>query len=284
VKILIAGFFIANIIDPLQGEEQFMDYQPLNEVYTPKYCLQLEAAYGKGMMSEGGEEGIEYLFDSIPLKSKVGLDIGSGLGGVPFYLAEKYDMHVTGLEVNAWTLEESIRRTPEHLKSKVNFLLSSSNSNWAISEDSMDIIYSKGVLTHIKTKDEIFKEFHRILKGDGLLVISDCLSSEEKRWGKNIARLVELEHLPMFPESESGYIEALEMNGFILHSVRDDTLICKRFNQEIVHRLQDPIQRPIHLNHFNETELKEAIEAYEAIVRALEAGEIRILRFIAYKS
>ena len=29
-----------------------MDYQPLDEVYTPKYCLQLEAAYGKGMMSD----------------------------------------------------------------------------------------------------------------------------------------------------------------------------------------------------------------------------------------
>jgi ubiquinone/menaquinone biosynthesis C-methylase UbiE len=275
VKILIAGFLIANIIDPLQGEEQFMDYKPLDEVYTPKYCLQLEAAYGKGMMSEGGDEGIEYLFDAIPLTGKVALDIGSGLGGVPFYLAEKYDMHITGLEVNAWTLEESIRRTPEHLKRKVNFLLSSSNSNWAIPENSMDIIYSKGVLTHVKTKDEIFQEFHRILKGDGLLVISDCLSAEEKQWGQNIARLVELKHLPMFPESESGYIKALKKNGFILHSVRDDTLICKRFNQEIVQRLQDPIQRPIHLNYFNEAELKDAIEAYEAIVRALASGEIR---------
>ena len=261
-----------------------MDYQPLDQVYTPKYCLQLEAAYGKGMMSEGGAEGIEYLFDSIPLKGKVALDIGSGLGGAAFYLAEKYDMHVTGLEVNAWMLEESTHRTPEHLRSKINFLLSSSNSNWAISEDSMDIIYSKGVLTHVKTKDEIFQEFYRILKRDGLLVISDCLSSEEKRWGKNIARLVELEHLPMFSESESGYIEALKKNGFILHSVRDDTLICKRFNQEIVQRLQDPMLRPIHLNHFNELELKEAIEGYEAIVRALESGEMRILRFIAYKS
>ena len=70
--------------------------------YTPQYCLQLEAAYGEGMMSEGGSEAIEWMFDLIPIEGKMALDIGSGLGGVPLYLAKQYGMHVTGLEVNPW--------------------------------------------------------------------------------------------------------------------------------------------------------------------------------------
>jgi phosphoethanolamine N-methyltransferase len=283
MKMIIAAFLITSMIYTLHGKEEFMDYQSLDEVYTPKYCLQLEAAYGKGMMSEGGQEAVEHMFQSIPLKGKTALDIGSGLGGVPFYLAEKYDMHVTGLEVNPWMYEESIRRIPNHLKDKTNFLLSCSNSNWDIPKQSLDLIYSKGVLTHVETKNEIFQEFHRILKEDGLLVISDCISQENKQWGKNIARLVDLEHLPMFPESESGYIEALKKSGFTIHSVRDDSLISKRFNDEIVERLQDPILREVHLTHFTETELEDAIDGYKAIASALKSGEMRIVRFIASK-
>ncbi len=35
------------------------DFSTLEDEYTPTYCLQLEAAYGEGMMSEGGVKGIE---------------------------------------------------------------------------------------------------------------------------------------------------------------------------------------------------------------------------------
>lgn len=261
-----------------------MDYLPIEEVYTPKYCSQLEAAYGKGMLSEGGEAGIEYMFDAVPLEGKVALDLGFGLGGIPFYLAEKYAMQITGLEVNPWAVEETTRRIPEHLKSKLHFQLISQNSNWAIPDRSMDIIYSRGALSHVEFKDEVFREFYRILKSDGLVLICDCLSREDKKWGKDIARLVELEHLPMYPESESGYIETMKKNGFALHSFRDDTLICIKFNREVISRLRDPMLRSIHLNYFTESELQDAIEGYASIVSALESGELRIVRFLAQKS
>jgi phosphoethanolamine N-methyltransferase len=261
-----------------------MDYLPIEEVYTPKYCSQLEAAYGKGMLSEGGETGIEYMFDGISLNGKVALDLGFGLGGIPFYLAEKYAMQITGLEVNPWAVEESTRRIPEHLKNKLHFDLITQNSNWAIPDKSMDIIYSRGAFSHVEFKDEVFREFYRILKHDGLILIYDCVSREDKKWGKDIARLVELEHLPMYPESESGYLETMKKNGFALHSFRDDTLVSIKFNREIIQRLQDPLLRLVHLNHFTESELQDAIEGYESIVSALKSGELRIVRFLAYKN
>ncbi|MES2345375.1 MAG: methyltransferase domain-containing protein [Chlamydiota bacterium] len=245
------------------GNEE-VAFSSLEEIYTPKYCLQLEAAYGEGMMSEGGAEGIEYLFDGIALDGKVALDIGSGLGGAAFHLADKHAMQVVGLEVNSWMVAESKTRMPIHLKSRVDFLQSSSNSSWPILGESFDMIYSKGVFTHIETKNGMLQECHRLLKNEGLLVISDCLSSQEKRWGKNIARLVELEKLPIFAESESGYIELLKKNGFNLLSVRNDTLVILRHNQEIIKKLKDPLQHQNLLNYFDEVELEAAIEGYES--------------------
>lgn len=254
------------------------------EEYTPRYCLQLELAYGDGMMSEGGVEGIEQMFDQIPLVGRRALDIGCGLGGVALYLVEKYAMKITGLEVDAWMVEESKRRIPDSLKGKVDFFLSATNSGWPIPKDSYDLIYSKGVFTHLESKDEIFHECHQLLKREGLFVITDWLSTDEKKWGENIARLMELEHLELFPESVDGYNELLKRNGFALLSERNDSSAYLRFNQKIIERLRDPIRHKILLNHFDEDELEASILGYESIVKALESGELKVFRFVAQKS
>lgn len=259
-------------------------FATMEDEYTPKYCLQLETAYGDGMMSEGGHEGIEDMFDQIPLAGKRALDIGSGLGGVVFYLAEKYRMRVTGLEVNPWMVEESNRRIPNALKDKVEFILSTSNHNWPKPDASFDIIYSKGVLTHVQTKKEIFQECHRLLKHNGLIVITDWLSAEEKKWGKNMARLIELEKLVLHPENESGYIQHLEANGFSVESIRDESPKFLSHNLSIVKRLSDPLRREVLLNVFSQEELANAIDGYESIVKAFQIGELRTLRFVGRKS
>jgi phosphoethanolamine N-methyltransferase len=258
-------------------------FATLEEEYTPNYCLQLEAAYGDGMMSEGGAAGIDLMFDQIALEGKSALDIGCGLGGVVFYLAEKYGMEITGLEVNPWMVQEAKRRISEPLNGKVDFLLSTSNSNWPIPNESCDLIYSKGVLTHLETKDEVFQESHRLLKSGGLLVITDWLSADEKKWGENIARLVELENLVLFPESVAGYIETLEKNGFTVLSVRNDSSAYLKFNQEIVGRLADPARHTVLLNYFSDSEREASILGYSSIAEALKAGELKVMRFVAQK-
>lgn len=253
-------------------------FATLEDEYHPKYCLQLEAAYGEGMMSDGGLLGIEHMFDQIPIKGKTALDIGSGLGGVAFYLAETHDMHVTGLDVNSWMISESIKRIPKRLKKKVSFVLSTSNGHWPLPSKNYDIIYSKGVFTHIEEKNEPFQECHRLLKDEGLFIICDWLSSEDQKWGKNIAKLVELENLVLFPVSENTYIELLKKNGFDVLSVRDDTEDHIKSNQEIINRLQS---LPKNLsNLFTTEELEASVLGYESIVKAFQIGELITLRFV----
>lgn len=252
------------------------------EEYTPNYCYQLEAAYGPGMMSEGGENGIELMFDSIPLTNKIALDIGSGLGGVTFYLAEKYKMTITGLEVNPWMVAESTKRASQIPHLKVNFILSNSNHQWPLEQESFDLIYSKGVFTHLEVKDEILQECHLLLKNEGLLIITDWLSADHKKWGPNIERLIELEHLALFPESELGYMLSFEKNGFKVLSVRDDSVAYSNFNQEIIDRLLN--YKLLETDAFsNQDEIQASIEGYESIKKALDQGELRVLRFIVQK-
>lgn len=254
----------------------------LEEVYSPKYCQQLEAAYGKGMMSEGGTAAIEHLFDSVHMQDKKALDIGSGLGGVAFFVADRYNASVIGLEINAWMVNEAKRRTPEHLVDRVDFVQVTDGS-WPFADGIFDVIFSKGVLTHVEDKTDILNECYRTLKPGGILVISDALSSEARVWGEQISRLNEMESLNMYPESQSGYITLLKNHNFLLQSVRDDDKPCHKWTQEIIDRLKNPANRAQHLEYFDTAELEAHIQGYEAMLKALETGELRSVRFISKK-
>lgn len=266
----------------MKNAKKKANFPTYEEAYTPKYCQLLELGYGTGLMSEGGEEGIERMFNGIPLKNKSAIDIGSGLGGVAFYLAGKYDMQITGIDVNQWMVNEATRRIPTNLQHKVNFLLSTSNCNWPIPEESKDIIYSKGVLAHVENKDEEFQECHRILKKGGLLVIIDWLSFEEK-WGENMMELIELEHLSLYPITERKYIECLERNGFRILSVRDESDTYALYNQLIITKLKRVIKEQSYPKQFSETDINATIEGIADTNRAFEAKELREMRFVAIK-
>jgi ubiquinone/menaquinone biosynthesis C-methylase UbiE len=166
------------------------DIEKLISEYSEDYCLFLEAAYNEGMMSEGGATAVERMFTNIDTQNKKILDIGFGLGGVAFYLAEKYNAFVTGIEINPWMVEEATRRTPTHLKSRVKFVCYNKPPLLPFSETSFDIVLSKGVLTHVREKLPLFKEIFRVLANDGILVIDDWLSPTQNKWGERLQKCV----------------------------------------------------------------------------------------------
>ena len=70
---------------------QKSDFDP----YQPDSVPLFEAIYGKNLISLGGEASIDSMFSDLNIKGLKSLDLGFGLGGVAFYLAEKYQMNIT---------------------------------------------------------------------------------------------------------------------------------------------------------------------------------------------
>jgi phosphoethanolamine N-methyltransferase len=259
-------------------------HEKINKNYTSTYTLSLEEAYGAGMTSEGGTIAIKKMFKGIPLDGRKMLDIGSGLGGVSLELAEKYHASVIGVEINPWMVEESKKRIPAHLKSKLDYVLMNNGNKLPFANESFDIVYSKGVLTHVPDKTILFKEIFRVLKPQGLFIIDDWLSPVHGQWGAKLNKMSESEGLILFAETEDNYIKLFKRVGFHIIEMRNENKNYSAYNREIIHRLKEENAAKYFKTKYGEKSWQDAIEGYQLIADSIDANELLIRYFITRKS
>lgn len=258
---------ISNVID------EFPEYQ----------CLSLEMVYGEGMMSEGGANAIDDMFHGIDLNNKVALDIGAGLGGVAFYLAKQHQTYVTGLDINPWLIEEATKRTPAYLSNKVNFVLYDNPVHLNFQTNHFDIIYSKGVLTHLGNKPALFKELYRILKPGGELIINDWLSPVNEQWGGKMKELSSAAGLTLHALSSAVYSSLLRHAGFKNIQYQDKHKVYAEYNQAIVDWLKNENNAKSYKARFGYKAWREALGGYQLITDAMREGELLVSIFHAEK-
>lgn len=255
-------------------------HKKLVEEYSTDFCFLLEEHYGSGMMSEGGSQAIKHMFEGVDLKNKKALDVGSGMGGVPLYLVEMHNMDVTGLEINPWMVQESTKRIPEELQSKLRYVLSTSDDKLDFPDNHFDIVYSKGVLTHLEDKLPLFKELRRVLKPGGVLVINDWLAPQQGKWGGGIQRMMEIEDLTLFAETEKNYIQLLKDAGFDSITSRNDSKLYQKCNEQICVELDGPKKQKFTTLLGGQEEHKTNLEGYQLIAQAFANQDLFSYTFV----
>lgn len=257
----------------------------INQTYTKEYCHQLELAYGDSMMSEGGIKGIEKMFQGVDIKGKKLLDFGSGLGGVAVYLASRHQARVAGIEINEPMIKEARRRLPADLRNKVTYDHIDSDLKLPFPDDSFDVVYSKGVIVHLsqEQRNDVFKEFHRILKKGGKVVIHDWLSPTDANWSSQVGKLIETEALPLFAFSKDSYKEHMESAGFRDCCLTDMTSLYAQHNQDIVDRLRSKPIKSKFIETYGADVFVEHLEGYQNIVTAHKSGDLLNVKITAVK-
>lgn len=260
------------------------DLQKIIEEYPEDYCEYLEATYGDSMLSEGGQPAIDNMFTQDNLENKKLVDIGFGLGGVACYLAEKYNANITGLEINPWMVQEATKRIPDQLKTKIVYQQYNPYKKIPIEDSTIDMVYSRGVLTHLDNKINLFSEIYRVLKPNGVLIIDDWLSKTKDQWGEKLQAMCQNENLTLYAETESNYKKLLENAGFKNIQMRDENKNYAKYNQAIVDDLKKLKLSPIQKNKvFENISIDEAIENYQQIVDSIETNELLVRWFRAEK-
>ncbi|KAG1347121.1 phosphoethanolamine N-methyltransferase 1 [Cocos nucifera] len=156
-----------------RGFQRFLD----NVQYKSSGILRYERVFGEGFVSTGGIETTKEFVAKLALNpgQKV-LDVGCGIGGGDFYMAEKFDVDVVGIDLSinmiSFALERAIGR-----KCSIEFEVADCTKK-TYPDDTFDVIYSRDTILHIQDKPMLFRSFFKWLKPGGKILITDyCKSS-----------------------------------------------------------------------------------------------------------
>lgn len=171
--------------------------------YSLPNLLRYEAVYGKDYIGPGGDELSKRLADSCNLKpgSRV-LDLGSGLGGTSWYIAEQFPgTYVHGVSflnnINAVTMGRHVRRESD-LRNRVSFdtvdEFGIPAEALAYPPNSFDAMVCREALLHVAEMDKpvLLRKLSRLLRRGGRFALVEmCNCKPLADCGKEFQEYVE---------------------------------------------------------------------------------------------
>ncbi|XP_020105681.1 phosphoethanolamine N-methyltransferase 1-like [Ananas comosus] len=256
-----------------RGFQRFLD----NVQYKSNGILRYERVFGDGFVSTGGIETTKEFVAKLDLKpgQKV-LDVGCGIGGGDFYMADNFDVHVVGIDLSinmvSFALERAIGR-----KCSVEFEVADCTKKM-YPDNSFDVIYSRDTILHIQDKPALFRSFFEWLKPGGKLLISDyCKSSGAP--SEEFAEYIKQRGYDL--HDVKAYGQMLEESGFrdVVAEDRTDQFL------EVLQRELDVVEKDkdAFIHDFSEEDYDDIINGWKAKLKRSSVGEQRWGLFIATK-
>lgn len=204
--------------------------------YSRKEIEKYEAIYGHNFVSPGGLETTQEFCAMLDLQADLRvLDVGCGLGGAAFYMAQHFAARVDGLDLSNNMLAFAAERCA---------LLGLSESVHLIHGDILQFqpaapyarIYSRDVFLHIHDKARLFATLYRCLQPGGKLLFTDyCCGAGEK--SDEFADYIQQRQYALCTVAE--YASLLQQAGFVSVLAEDRTVQFIKILYEEAARLPD---------------------------------------------
>ncbi|KAG2626003.1 hypothetical protein PVAP13_3KG279100 [Panicum virgatum] len=253
--------------------QRFLD----NVQYKTSGILRYERIFGEGYVSTGGVETTKEFVGMLDLKpgQKV-LDVGCGIGGGDFYMAENYDVHVLGIDLSinmvSFAIERAIGR-----KCSVEFEVADCTTK-DYPENSFDVIYSRDTILHIQDKPALFRSFFKWLKPGGKVLISDYCKNPGKP-SEEFAAYIRQRGYDL--HDVKAYGQMLENAGFHDVIAEDRT---EQFLSVLRRELAEVEKnKEAFLADFSQEDYDDIVNGWNAKLKRSSAGEQRWGLFIATK-
>lgn len=142
--------------------------------YTRRSILRSERMYGEGFQSPGHLAMMDRLCRRLDLVPGLRvLEVGSGLGGAAFYLAERHGATVVGLDIAPAMVEIATERARTRgLDDRVRFEVADIRSA-ALEPESFDLVWSRDCILYIPEKDRVWQAVAGCLRPGGRAFITD---------------------------------------------------------------------------------------------------------------
>ena len=244
-----------------------------SEHYPKESILFLEELWGDGFLSPGGPEEVERLLSAVDLGGRTVVDIGSGAGGIPILLADRFGAaRVIGLDVEA-TMVAHARAKAERagLQDRIE-IRRVEPGPMPLPDASVDVVFSKDSIIHIPDKEALAADAFRVLKPGGWFVASDWLISHDGEPSPEMADYIAREDLDFAMASPERYRRALEAAGFVDVSLTNRNPWYRTVAREELARLEGA-GRDAFLAVMDEAALDEQVGIWRAMTVVLNTGE-----------
>ncbi|XP_037519867.1 uncharacterized protein LOC119396650 [Rhipicephalus sanguineus] len=230
----------SNAVKDFNSFQEFLDKRQ----YSSNGVRLYEWIFGDTFISTGGLSTTEWGVKKAGVKDgdRI-LDVGCGVGGHDFYMAEKFDVRIMAvdLSVNMMSIAlEHFAKRP-HLADKIQFKMSDVMQA-EFPEASFDLIYSRDALLHIADKDTLFALFHKWLAPGGRIFFTDyCRGDKDKEeYSEEFKQYVAQRQYNLLTVSEYGQL--LKKAGFVnvkAEDISEDTVSNLRRELERLENSKD---------------------------------------------
>ena len=262
------------------GEQSKPPAQPEQEVnrYNRRSILRAERMYGEGFQSPGGLDAVKGFCKRLRMRQGMKiLEVGSGLGGSAFYLAETFGAEVLGLDVSAQMVALSTERAAEKGLSNVSFRRGDIRTS-DLETGTFDLVWTRDCILYVPQKELVWSNIRATLKPGGQLFVTDfCrgggpLSDEFETYIEDCQY-----YLPALDE----YVRTLETAGFAKVRMEDITMAFMEGLRQEQERLVD--DRENFLRAFDESDYGYLIDRWDKKIRFCERGDLKWGLFVAMR-
>jgi ubiquinone/menaquinone biosynthesis C-methylase UbiE len=255
----------------------------LDTEYTKEFTDLIESVYGSKFLSQGGSESVDRMFEGQILENKKLLDIGSGLGGVDFYLAQKYHVDIIGVDCVSRLVDDANKRKATHkLIGNVTFVhQNADDSSYPYADSVFDIVFSKESLLHVDDKASLLKEIFRVLKPGGQLIILDWLVDTHEL-SQNINEMMTIDGLDLKMATSQEYETYLHDAGFthITSSLMNDHYI--RYTHDNIEKIKS--HKADFIKSFGKKNYEYSLQSWALQKKIFERNEVLVTLLKATKS
>lgn len=186
------------------------------DLYPPRLIAMLEAVWGEGFLSPGGEAEVARILGAQDLAGLTVLDIGCGAGGIDVALVARHAAgYVTGIDVEDPVLAHARALVARHgLTARIG-LAKVAPGPLPFPPGTFDVVFSKDSIVHIPDKEALMAEVFRVLKPGGRFLASDWLIGHDAAPSPAMAAYIAAEGLDFGMASPARYRAAMAAAGFV---------------------------------------------------------------------